>query len=89
MLRVFDWSSKTRNDVACILSGQPVSAMGCYTGTIFNAKSLQIVSLKIVQCDIILRWLKLPKCACRLALVQHTIYLKITLEGYTFKRWRF
>ena len=29
--------------------------MGCYTGTIFNATSLQIVSLKIVQCDISLR----------------------------------
>ena len=26
--------------------------MGCYTGTIFNATLLQIVSLKIVQCDI-------------------------------------
>ena len=26
--------------------------MACYTGTIFNATSLQIVSLKIVQCDI-------------------------------------
>ena len=31
---------------------QPVFAMACYTGTIFNATSLQIVSLKIVQCDI-------------------------------------
>ena len=50
MLRVFDCSSKIRNDVARILSSQPVSAMECYTGTIFNATSLQIVSLKIVQC---------------------------------------
>ena len=25
---------------------------GCYTGTIFNVTSLQIVPLKIIQCDI-------------------------------------
>ena len=55
MLHVFDWSSKTRNNVARILSSQPVPAMGCYTGTSFNATSLQIVSLKIVQYDITLR----------------------------------
>ena len=55
MLLVFDWSSTTRNDVARILSSQPVSAMGCYTGTIFNATSLQILSLKIVQCNITLK----------------------------------
>ena len=53
-LRVFDLSLKT-HDVARILSSQPVSAMGCYTGTIFNATSLQIVSLKIDQCDITLK----------------------------------
>ena len=52
MLCVFDWSSKTRNDVPRILSSQSVSAMRCYHGTIFNATSLQIVSLKIVQCGI-------------------------------------
>ena len=51
-LRVFDLSLKTRNDVARTLSSQPVSAVGCYTGTISNATSLEIVSLKIVQCDI-------------------------------------
>ena len=28
--------------------------MACYTGTIFNATSLQVVSLKIVQCGITL-----------------------------------
>ena len=55
MLRVFDWSSKTRNDVARILSSQPVSAMGCHTRTIFNSTSMQIVSLKIVHCDITFR----------------------------------
>ena len=41
--------------VARILSNQPVFAMVCYTGMIFNATSLQIVSLKIVQCDITLK----------------------------------
>ena len=34
------------------LSNQPVFAMICYTGTIFNATSLQIVLLKIVQYEI-------------------------------------
>ena len=51
----FDWGSKTRNDAAIILSSQSVSAMGCYTRTIFNATSLQIVPLKIIQCDITFR----------------------------------
>ena len=45
MLHVFDWSSKTRNDVAIILSSQLVSAMGCYTGTIFNVTSLKSLSV--------------------------------------------
>ena len=54
-LCVFDWSSKTHVDVARILSSQPVSAMGCYTVMIFNATSLQIASLKIVQCDTTLK----------------------------------
>ena len=35
-----------------VFSGQPVFAIACYIGTVFNATSLQIVSLKIVQCDI-------------------------------------
>ena len=34
---------------------QPVFAMSCFTGMIFNAISLQIVSLKIVQCNISFR----------------------------------
>ena len=32
--------------------GQPVFAMACYIGTIFNATFLQIISFKSVQCDI-------------------------------------
>ena len=52
-MRVFDGSSKIRNDVARIFVSQPGSAMTCYTGTIFNATSLQIVSLKTVQCALL------------------------------------
>ena len=54
-LRLFYWSSKTRNDVARILSSQPVSAMGCYTGTIFKATSLQIVRRKSFSVTLPLR----------------------------------
>ena len=59
-LRVFDWSSKTCNDNARMLVKSTSPRNGCYTGTIFNAISLQVISLKIVQCDITLMWVRIP-----------------------------
>ena len=51
-LHVFDLSSKTCNTVAWTFSSWPVFEMACHTGTIFNAASLEIISLRIVRCDI-------------------------------------
>ena len=64
---------------------QVVFAMACYTGMIFNATLLQIVSLKIVQGDItlrlsLLRFQVLPQDRTHLAEINFGINITLAIR---------